>query len=232
MSTDETTDAVRDDNDGWIDADALKKDLEELLSISKSSNATAADLDDDDDDDEVTTTNNNATTAAADISTMTEPTLSNNDDFPPLPPPPPPPLPPPVEVSTMLMQEQQQQHHKVVDGVVKKKNSTGNTTKKKLKKVKDFVVPSHLIPNVETDSELELKKKRRAIKVLKNKYRHTKKDIESTNRQKTWQSFQQKTSKTKDSNSIFSTAGDGIHDRVGVASKKHKTEFGTRKRHK
>lgn len=103
---------------------------------------------------------------------------------------------------------------------------------KKKEKIKDFVLPPHLIPN-EGDSEAELNRKRRAAKALKNKWRQRKKEVESTNKQKSWQSFQKKAKRKggDDGESIFSTK-DGVSDRVGVVSKKTMTEFGSRKRHK
>jgi survival of motor neuron-related-splicing factor 30 len=107
--------------------------------------------------------------------------------------------------------------------------------KKKSKKkehFQDFTLPSYLVPN-EADSEAERNKKRRAAKALKNKWRERKKEVESTNKQKSWQSFQKKTKRKggDDSGSIFATK-DGVSDRVGVVSKKQMTEFGSRKRHK
>jgi len=103
---------------------------------------------------------------------------------------------------------------------------------KKQKKVKNFTLPSHLIPNDE-DTDTERNKKRRAAKSLKDKWRHQKKEIESDNRQKSWQSFQKKTAgkRVDETGSIFATK-EGVNDRVGVVSKKELTEFGARKRHK
>ena len=113
-------------------------------------------------------------------------------------------------------------------------SSSSSSSKKKKKKIKDFVVPPHLIAN-EEDSEQEKNRKRRALKALKNKWRHEKKEVESANRQKTWQSFQRKTSNKRGASSaddsIFSTR-EGVHDRVGVISKKTMTDFSGRKRHK
>jgi len=100
--------------------------------------------------------------------------------------------------------------------------------KKKTKKLKDFVVPPHLIIN-ETDSEADKKKKRRALKALKSQHREKRKEVEHEQKQKSWQSFQKK--KRVGGDSIFSTQ-DTVDDRVGVISKKTKTEFGSRKRHK
>jgi survival of motor neuron-related-splicing factor 30 len=110
-------------------------------------------------------------------------------------------------------------------------NDDGNKKSKKKEKVKDFVLPPHLVPN-EGDSEAERNRKRRAAKALKNKWRQRMKEVESTNKQKSWQSFQKKTKRKGDEGeSIFATK-DGVSDRVGVVSKKQMTEFGSRKRHK
>ncbi|KAL3922798.1 MAG: hypothetical protein SGILL_002011 [Bacillariaceae sp.] len=113
------------------------------------------------------------------------------------------------------------------------KTTTVKKSKKlKKEKIEDFVLPAHLIPN-ETDSEAERNKKRRAAKALKSKYRAKKKEVESNNKQKSWQSFQKKTNKRKkdDGGSIFATK-EGVSDRVGVVSKKQMTEFGSRQKHK
>lgn len=110
-------------------------------------------------------------------------------------------------------------------------SSPPKKTKKKTK-LKEFVVPQHLMAK-ENDSEQEKNRKNRALKKLKNKYRHEKKEVESNNKQKSWQSFQKKSSKktNRDGSSIFSTK-DGVKDRVGVVSKKQMTDFSARKRHK
>jgi survival of motor neuron-related-splicing factor 30 len=103
-----------------------------------------------------------------------------------------------------------------------------HSTKKKAKSFKaEFEVPQHLIP-LETDTEGERNKKQRALKALKSKWRESKKEMESTNKQKSWQSFQKK-AKTK-STSIFKT-GDSA---VGVVSAagRQLTDFASRKRHK
>jgi len=112
--------------------------------------------------------------------------------------------------------------------------SDGLSEKKKTKKLKDFVVPAHLIVN-EQDSEAEKKKKRRALKALKSQHRERRKEVEHEQKQKSWQSFQKKKKTTSasagGSSSIFATQ-DSVNDRVGVISRKTKTEFGQRKRHK
>jgi hypothetical protein len=79
------------------------------------------------------------------------------------------------------------------------------TKSKKKQKLKDFIVPPHLVAN-EADSEAEKNRKRRAAKALKNKWREKKKEIESVARQKSWQSFQKKGgNKRKEESSIFAT---------------------------
>lgn len=116
--------------------------------------------------------------------------------------------------------------------------ASNEPAKKKTKKIKDFEVPSHLIPN-DGDSEAERNKKRRAIKALKSKWREKKKEIESDKKQQSWQSFQKKT-KIDKGRSMFATY-DGNGDatvaatKVGVVSAtsgRQMTEFGERKRHK
>mmetsp|Transcript_18289 Transcript_18289/g.25775 ORF Transcript_18289/g.25775 Transcript_18289/m.25775 type:complete len:222 (+) Transcript_18289:61-726(+) len=107
--------------------------------------------------------------------------------------------------------------------------ATQSTKKKKLK-VKDFEVPEHLIP-LDSDTEAEKNKKRRAIKALKNKWREKKKAAESTKKQQSWQSFQSKTKKKRKDKSIFATQ-DGVNAKVGVISAGSMTNFGERKRHK
>lgn len=91
--------------------------------------------------------------------------------------------------------------------------------KKKKLKIKDFEIPEHLKPK-EGDTEAETNRKRRAVKKLKNKWREKKKEVESTKKQQSWQSFQSK-KKRKEKTSIFATQ-DG----------RSMTEFGERKRHK
>jgi hypothetical protein len=102
------------------------------------------------------------------------------------------------------------------------------TGKRKIKKIKDFVVPPHLIVS-ETDSEADKKKKRRALKALKSQHREKRREFEHEKKQNAWQSFQKK-KKTGDS-SIFATK-ESVDDRVGVISTKTKTDFSSRQRHK
>lgn len=91
----------------------------------------------------------------------------------------------------------------------------------------EFEVPQHLIP-LETDTEAERTKKQRALRALKSKWRENKKEMESANKQKSWQSFQKK-AKVK-SNSMFKT-GDSA---VGVVSAagRQLTDYASRTRHK
>jgi survival-of-motor-neuron-related-splicing factor 30 len=99
--------------------------------------------------------------------------------------------------------------------------------KKKLKKVKEFEVPKHL-EILDTDTEKEQNRKKRAIKALKNKHREKQRDYESTKKQQSWQNFAKKTGgKT----SIFSTK-EGSNAKVGVVSGGSLTEYDQRKRHK
>lgn len=78
----------------------------------------------------------------------------------------------------------------------------------KINKVKaEFQVPPHLIP-LDTDSAAERNKKRRALKALKSKWRESKKEAESAQKQKSWQSFQKK-KKLKTKSSMFSTTATG-----------------------
>lgn len=109
----------------------------------------------------------------------------------------------------------------------------GTSEKKKVKMLKDFVVPPHLIVN-ENDSEADKKRKRRALKALKSQHRERRREVEHEQKQKSWQSFQKKkkvTSTTGTASSIFATQ-EAVNDRVGVISRKTKTEFSQRKRHK
>jgi hypothetical protein len=60
--------------------------------------------------------------------------------------------------------------------------TTNSSSMKKKEKIKEFVLPPHLVPN-EADTEAERNKKRRAAKALKNKWRQKKKEVESNNKQ-------------------------------------------------
>ena len=203
---------------------ALKNDMQELLELSRA---------------------NLAMTTAADEPDESPKNLANTTDDLQLPPPPlPPPLPPPEINSEMadgttssdyaaagLQKEIHSQGEASTAAATSSKKEKPHKVKKnkKQKKVKDFVLPDHLVPNDE-DTDAKRNKKRRTAKALKNKWRLQKKEIESSNRQKSWQSFQKKSSSSS-SSSIFATK-EGLNDRVGVVSKKQLTEFGARKRHK
>jgi survival-of-motor-neuron-related-splicing factor 30 len=108
--------------------------------------------------------------------------------------------------------------------------ATAEPPKKKAKKIKDFEIPQHLIP-IDTDTDADRNKKRRAVRALKSKHRAIKKEQESDKKQKTWQSFQKKKKLTD--KSMFSTSEDG-NAKVGVVSAagRQMTENGDRKRHK
>eukprot|EP00934_Nitzschia_sp_Nitz4_P005625 Nitzschia sp. Nitz4//scaffold82_size85912//9436//10056//NITZ4_005125-RA/size85912-processed-gene-0.22-mRNA-1//-1//CDS//3329558787//5615//frame0 len=109
-------------------------------------------------------------------------------------------------------------------------NASADPPKKKRKKeaLGDFVVPPHLITN-EQDTEAEKKRKRRALKALKSQHREKRKEYEHEKKQKSWKSFQKK-SGGAGAGSMFRTQ-ESVNDRVGVLSKKQKTEFGQRTRH-
>lgn len=108
--------------------------------------------------------------------------------------------------------------------------AAGEPQRKKLKKLKEFEIPSHL-QILETDTEKEKTKKKRALKSLKSKHREKQREYESTKKQQSWQSFNKKTNK-KSNDSIFATQ-DGVNSKVGVVSGgSGMTEFQERKRHK
>ena len=93
--------------------------------------------------------------------------------------------------------------------------------KKKSKKVKqEFEVPQHLIP-LDTDSAAERNKKRRAIKALKGKWRESRKEVESAQKQKSWQTFQKK-KKLKTSSMFATTTGDAAVGVVVAAKRRQK----------
>jgi survival-of-motor-neuron-related-splicing factor 30 len=115
------------------------------------------------------------------------------------------------------------------DGPIDTEATAEQPAKKKAKKIKDFEVPEHLVP-LDTDTDPEKNRKRRAIKALKNKWRERKKEVESDKKQKSWQSFQKKKVKTKDK-SMFSTQDGDAKVGVVSVSGRQLTEFGERKRH-
>ena len=210
---------------------ALKKDMEELLELSRANNA----------EDAVTATiSNDGHNVEASEELQ-------------LPPPPLPPPPPKLEMNNTIADQASHSNAElsmaaglekdVYNQTIPSENANASaevsTSKKekphkakkskKLKKVKDFVLPDHLIPNDE-DTDAERNKKRRKAKALKSKWRVSKREMECNMKQASWQSFQKKSSSTS-TGSIFSTK-EGINDRVGVVSKKQLTDFGARKRHK
>lgn len=171
---------------------SLKKDLEELLALTKASLPES-------------TTNTEKCTSAAAVA--------------------------PVESAAALA------------AVAEEKASVSETTKEtttaaasaaapstKRKKLKDFEIPQHLQPKPD-DTEADTNKKKRAVKKLKNKWREQKKEVESFQKQQSWQSFQSKTKRKTNKTSIFATS-EGAHSKVGVISTSSMTEFGARKRHK
>jgi len=100
-----------------------------------------------------------------------------------------------------------------------------------------FEIPTHLVP-LDSDTEAERNRKRRAIKTLKSKWRERVKESTTTKKQKSWQDFVGKGKKKRKKGvknvggSIFKTE-DGVNARVGViGSGKSMTEFGERKRFK
>jgi survival of motor neuron-related-splicing factor 30 len=116
----------------------------------------------------------------------------------------------------------------LADSVPKTVEAGREPPSKKAKTLKEeFEVPPHLIA-LDTDTDAERNKKHRALKALKSKWKETKKEMESEQKQKSWHSFQKK--KKLKTSSIFKT-GDAA---VGVVSAagRQLTEFGERKRHK
>jgi survival-of-motor-neuron-related-splicing factor 30 len=105
-----------------------------------------------------------------------------------------------------------------------KKNSKKSTISK------EFDVPPKLVV-LDTDTEAEKSRKYRAIKSLKTKWRAQKKELESEQKQKSWQSFQKKKKVVKDKSMFSTTDGDA---KVGVVAVygRQLTNAGERKRHK
>ena len=101
--------------------------------------------------------------------------------------------------------------------------------KKKQKKLsEEFEVPQRLIV-LDTDTEAEATRKRRAIKALKSKWRERKKEAETEMKQQSWQTFQKK---KKTTSRMFGTLEGDNDSKVGVAtSGRHLTQTGERKRH-
>jgi survival-of-motor-neuron-related-splicing factor 30 len=87
--------------------------------------------------------------------------------------------------------------------------------KQKIKK--PFEIPEHLVP-LESDTEVQRNKKKRAIKALKSKHKAALKEYETTVKQSAWLDFSQKKRKKGKGpgESIFKTADDG--GKVGVVT--------------
>mmetsp|Transcript_5025 Transcript_5025/g.9552 ORF Transcript_5025/g.9552 Transcript_5025/m.9552 type:complete len:223 (-) Transcript_5025:951-1619(-) len=99
---------------------------------------------------------------------------------------------------------------------------------KKIKQTikKPFEIPEHLIP-LESDTEVQRNKKKRAIKALKSKHKAAQKEYESSVKQSAWLDFSQKKRKKGKGpgESIFKTADDG--GKVGVVTGSSNTVTGT-----
>ena len=117
--------------------------------------------------------------------------------------------------------------------------------KKKKKKKKDaaiseFEIPERLQP-LPSDTDAERKKKTRAIKALKSKHREKTKEVETAQKQRSWQDFVSGGKKKKKrkgvagEGSIFATE-DGVQARTGVVGggggRGTVSGFDDRKRHK
>lgn len=87
--------------------------------------------------------------------------------------------------------------------------------KQKIKK--PFEIPEHLVP-LESDTEVQRNKKKRAIKALKSKHKAAQKEYESTVKQSAWLDFSQKKRKKGKApgESIFKTSDVG--GKVGVVT--------------
>jgi survival-of-motor-neuron-related-splicing factor 30 len=105
------------------------------------------------------------------------------------------------------------------------------SSKKAISVSKEFEVPSGLVV-LDTDTDAEKARKYRAIKSLKTKWRAKKKELETDQKQKSWQSFQKKKKSTTDK-SMFATSTER-DTKVGVVSvgSRQLTSGGQRKRHK
>jgi survival-of-motor-neuron-related-splicing factor 30 len=187
---------------------SLKSDLVELLAITKESISTEAS--------ESAVNESAQADPAADFS---ETWIQTNDD-----------VPADLSSSTAIASASASDGLKRSDGPEDAEATAAaeQPPKKKAKKLKDFEVPEHLVP-LDTDTDAEKNRKRRAIKTLKNKHRERKKEVESDKKQKSWQSFQKKKVKTKDS--MFSTQDGDAKVGVVSVSGRQLTEFGERKRH-
>ena len=105
----------------------------------------------------------------------------------------------------------------------------------------EFEIPTHLQP-VPSDTDAERKKKTRAIKALKSKHREKTKEVETAQKQKSWQDFvsggkkkKKRKGVTGGEGSIFATE-DGVQARTGVigggGGRGTVSGFDDRKRHK
>lgn len=168
---------------------ALKLDMEELLELSRANVA-----------DDTTTT---AASIVGDIDGQSKAEIALEElqlPHPPLPPPPPhatstgivdgalssnAALPPSAGLQNEIHNQDVPSENAITSGEISavsavsasKKEKTHKAKKssiKKQKKVKDFVLPDHLLPN-EEDTDPERNKKRRAAKQLKNSWRQKKK---------------------------------------------------------
>ena len=116
----------------------------------------------------------------------------------------------------------------------KKKN------KKKDAAISEFEIPERLQP-LPSDTDAERKKKTRAIKALKSKHREKTKEVETAQKQRSWQDFVSGGKKKKKrkgvagEGSIFATE-DGVQARTGVVGggggRGTVSGFDDRKRHK
>ena len=166
--------------------------------------------------------------------------------------PPPPASAPEAPASVAAIPEQYQVPATVGDGGATAAPTTeeaaaalAKAEKKKKKKKKDvvpseFEIPTHLQP-LASDTDAERKKKTRAIKALKSKHREKTKEVETAQKQKSWQDFVSGGKKKKKrkgvtgEGSIFATE-DGVQARTGVigggGGRGTVSGFDDRKRHK
>lgn len=220
----------------------LRADLVELIALTKSELASAAAGAGTTGDDEVA-----AGSAAASSAGDTGEALEL--------PPPPVPVPdsvPAAVAAVAAVPEQYQIPATVGDGGATAAPTTeeaaaalAKAEKKKKKKKKDaaiseFEIPERLQP-LPSDTDAERKKKTRAIKALKSKHREKTKEVETAQKQRSWQDFVSGGKKKKKrkgvagEGSIFATE-DGVQARTGVVGggggRGTVSGFDDRKRHK
>lgn len=194
---------------------SLKSDLEELVALTKDTLAGGDKISDGSED----ASNDNQGAASSGItsaSTAADQASLADSNAVPLPPPP----------SDWDARETGEETKQVA--LPQSAADPSEPPKKKAKKMKEFEVPQRLLP-LDTDSEAEKKRKKRAIKALKGNWKEKKKEVETEMKKQSWQSFQKK-KKVKKEGSIFST-----HDgdaKVGVVAARKKTDFGERQRYK